>query len=221
MQFCPSYWLSGASPLPLDVGYLFWWDLTFSCRWLFSSKLQFWSSHRRRWVHVLLLRHLAHYGFPSCHKWMWELDHKESWAPKNWCFWTVVLEKTLESPLDGKQIQPVNSKGNQSWIFIERTDAEAEAPTLWPPEVKNWLTGKDPDAGKDWVQEKEMTEDKMVGWHHQLDGHESEQAPRVGDGQGSLACCSPWGLKESDASERLNWTKLIVAIWGKGKIKII
>ena len=103
---------------------------------------------------------------------MWELDYKESWAPKNWCFWTVVLEKTLESPLDCKEIQPVHSKGDQSWVFIGRTDVEAETPVLWPPDAKKWLVGKDPDAGKDWGQEeKGMTEDEMVGWHHQLDGH--------------------------------------------------
>ena len=129
------------------------------------------------------------YGFSSSHVWMWELDHKESWALKNRCFWTVVLEKTVETPLDYKEIQPVNPKGNQSWIFNGRTDAEA--PILWPPDVKNWLTGKDPDAGKDWRQEeKGPTENEMVGWHHQLDGQEFEQAPRVGDGQESL-CFSP------------------------------
>ena len=103
---------------------------------------------------------------------MWELDYKESWAPKNWCFWTVVLEKTLESYLDCKEIQPVHPKGDQSWIFIGRTDAEAETPIIWPPDVKHWLTGKDPDAGKDWRQEeKGTTEDDMVGWHHPLSGH--------------------------------------------------
>ena len=139
---------------------------------------------------------------------MWELDYKESWALKNWCFWSVVLEKTLESPLDSKEIQPVHPKGNQSWIFITRTDAEAETPILWPPDVKNWLIWKDPDAGKDWRQEKKgMTEDEMVGWHHWLDGRDFEQALGVGDGQGSLACCSPWGRKESDTTERLNWTE--------------
>ena len=115
------------------------------------------------------------YGFSSSHVWMWELDYKESWVPKNWCFWTVVLKKTLESPLDCKEIQPVLPKGHQSWIFIERYDAEAETPILWPPDAKNWLTGKDPDAGKDWRQEeKAMTEDEMVGWHHWLNGHEFE-----------------------------------------------
>ena len=139
----------------------------------------------------------------------WELDYNESWASKNWCFWTVVLEKTLESPLDCKKIQPVNPKGNQSWIFIGRTDAEAETPILWPPDVKNWLTGKDPDAGKDWMQEeKVITEHEMVGWYHWLDGHELEQALEFGDGQGSLAFCSPWGHKESDRTEWLNSTEL-------------
>ena len=108
------------------------------------------------------------YGFSSSHVWVWELDHKESWEPKDWCFWTVVLEKTLESPLDCKEIQPVHPKGNQPWIFIGRTDAKAEAPILWPPDTKNWLTGKDPDAGEDWRREKGMTEDEMVGWHHWL-----------------------------------------------------
>ena len=115
------------------------------------------------------------YGFSSSHVWMCELDHKESWALKNWCFWTVVLEKTLESPLDCKEIQLVYPKGNQSWKFIGRTDAEAETPKLWPPDGKNWLIGKDPDAGKDWkLEEKGMTEDEMVGWHHRRDGHEFE-----------------------------------------------
>jgi len=140
---------------------------------------------------------------------MRELDYKESWASKNWCFWTVVLEKTFESPLDCKVIQPVHPKGNQSWIFIGRTDVEAETPILWPPDVKNWFTGKDPDSGKDWRQEERgITEDEMIGWHHRLDGHEFEKALRVGDGQGSLACCSPWGHKESDITEWLNWTDL-------------
>ena len=112
------------------------------------------------------------YGFFSSHVWMWKLDHKESWVPKNWCFWTVVWEKTPESPLDCKEIQPVHPKGNQSWIFIGRTDAENETPILWPPEVKNWLLRKDPDAEKDWRQEKGMTEDEIFGWHCWLDGHE-------------------------------------------------
>ena len=128
--------------------------------------------------------------FSSSHVWMWELDYKENWAPKNWYFWTVVLKKTLESLLNCKRIQDVHPKGNQSWIFIGRTDAETEAPILWPPDGKTWLIWKDPDPGKDWRQEeKGMTEDEMVGWHHWLDGHEFEKALRVGDGQGSLACC--------------------------------
>ena len=137
---------------------------------------------------------------------MWELDHKEGWVLKNWCFWTVVLEKALESPLDYKEIKPVNPKGNQSWIFIGRT--EAEAPILWPTDGKSWLTGKDPDAGRDWGQEeKGMTEDEMVGWHHRFNGHEFEQALGVGDGQGSLVWCSPWGCKVGhDWATELNWT---------------
>ena len=115
------------------------------------------------------------YGFSSSHVWMWELHYKESWAPKNWCFWTVVLEKTLESPLDCKEIQPFHPKGNQSWVFIGRTDVEAETPVHWPPDAKNWLIGKDRDPGKDWRQEeKGTTEDEMVGWHHWLNGHEFE-----------------------------------------------
>ena len=135
----------------------------------------------------------------------WELDHKEGWALKNWCFQTVVLKKTLESALDSKEIKPVNSKGNQPWIFIGRTDAEAEAPVLWPPNGKSWLIGKDPDAGKDWKrEEKGMTEDEMVGWHHWLNGQEFEQALGDVEGQGSLVCCSLWGLTESDTTEWLN-----------------
>ena len=133
---------------------------------------------------------------------------KESWVLKNWCLWTVVLEKTLESPLDCKEVQPVHPKGNQSWMFIGRTDVEAEIPILWPPDVKNWLIGKDSDVGKDWRQEeKGTTENEMVGWHHQLDGHEFESAAGIGDGQGSLMCCSPWGRKELDMTEQLNWTE--------------
>ena len=137
---------------------------------------------------------------------MWELDYKESWALKNWCLWTVVLEKILESPLDCKEIQPVYPKGNWSWIFIGRTDVEAETPILWPLDAKNWLIWKDPEAGNDWGQEeKGTTEDEMVGWHHRLNGHGFEQAPGVGDGQGGLACCGPRGQRESDTTERLNW----------------
>ena len=145
------------------------------------------------------------YGFSSSHIWMWELDHKEGWALKNWCFWTVVLEKTFQSPLDCKEIKPVNPKGNQFWIFIGRTDAEAEAPIFGPPDAKSRLIRKDPNAGKDWSQEeKGTTEDELVGWHHWLDGHVFEQALGDSEGQRSLACYSPWGHKELDVTERLN-----------------
>ena len=141
---------------------------------------------------------------------MWELNYKESWELKNWCFLTVVLEKTLESSLDWKEIKLVNPKEYLPWIFVGRTDAEAEAPIFWPPDAKNWLIWKDPNAGKDWRQEKKgTTDDEMIGWHHWLNGCEFEQAPGVGDGQESLACCSPWGHKESDMTEQLNRTDLI------------
>ena len=127
----------------------------------------------------------------------------------NWCFWTMMLEKTLESPLDCKEIQPVHPKGDQSWVFIGRTDVEAETPILWPPDAKSWVIWKDPDAGKDWGQEeKGTTEDDMVGWHHQLNGHGFGWTPGVGDGQGGLVCCGPWGHKELDTTERPNWTEL-------------
>ena len=145
---------------------------------------------------------------------MWELDYKESRVPRNCCFWIVVLEKTLESPFDCKEIQPVHPKGNQSWIFIGRTDVEAETPILWPHDVKNWLIWKDPGTGKDWRQEKKgTTEDGMVGWHCRLDGHEFEQAPGVGDGQGGLVCCSPWGHRESELTERLNWSLVALTVF--------
>ena len=123
------------------------------------------------------------------------LDHKKSWVLKNWCFRIVVLERTLENPLDCKEIKPVNPKGNQPGLFIGRSDGEAEAPILWPPDATNWLIWKEPDAGKDWRQEKGMTEDEMVGWHHQLHGHEFEQSPGNGGGQRRLACCNPWSCK--------------------------
>ena len=140
---------------------------------------------------------------------MWELNCKESWVLKNWCFWTVVLEKTLESPLDCKEIQPVRSKGDQPWVFFGRNDDKAETPVLWPLHGKSWLIGKDSDAGRDWGQEeKGTTEDEMAGWHHQLDGRGSDWTPGDGDGQGGLACCDSWGCKESDTTERLNWTEL-------------
>ena len=137
---------------------------------------------------------------------MRELGCEESWAPKNWCFGTVVLEKTLESPLDCKEIQPVYPKGNQSWISVASTDSEAETPIFWPPDAKNWLTRQDPEVGKNWRrQEKGTIEDEMVRWHHCLDGHEFEKALGVGDGQGSLACCSPRSRKELDMTEQLYW----------------
>ena len=151
---------------------------------------------------------------------MWELDCVERWALKNWCFWTVVLEKTLESPLDCKEIQPVHPKEDQSWVFIGKTDVEAETPILWPPDVKSWLTGKDPDAGKDWEQEvKGTTEDEMVEWYHQLNGHGFGWTPRVHDGQGGLACYGSWGCKELDMTERLNWTELNWTRWTLVKCK--
>ena len=151
--------------------------------------------------------HLVKPMVSSSYVWMWELDCEEGWVPKNWCFWTVVLEKTLESPLDCKEIQPVHPKGSQSWIFIGRTDAEAQTPILWPPDAKNWLTGKDPEAGNDWRQEEKlMAEDEMVGWHHRVYGHEFEQVPGVGVGQGSLACCSPCCHRvRHDWVTELNW----------------
>ena len=140
---------------------------------------------------------------------MWKLDYKKCWASKNWCFWTVVLDKTLESPLDCKEIQPDHPKGDQSLVFIGRTDVEAETPILWPPHAKTWLIGKDSDAGRDWGQEeKGMIEDEMAGWHHRLDGRGFGWTPGVGDRQGGLACCGSWGRKESDTTERLNWTEL-------------
>ena len=155
------------------------------------------------------------YGFSSGHVWMWELDCEEGWAP-NWCFWTVVLEKTLESPLDSKEIQPVHSEGDQSWVFFGRNDAKAETPVLWPPDAKSWLIGKESDAGRDWGQEeKGMTEDEMAGWHHQLDGRESKWTPGVGDGQGGLECCDSRGRKESDTTEQLNWAELMEAVAGR------
>ena len=149
---------------------------------------------------------------------MWELDYKESRVLKNWCFWNVVLEKTFESPLSYKEIQPVHPKGDQSRIFIGRTDAEAGTPILWPPDVKNWLIGKDSDAGKDWRREEKVTaEDEMVGWHHWLDENGFGYTPGVGDRQGGLACCSPWGHTELDRTEWLTWTELN---WGLGLISI-
>ena len=189
-----------------------WWLQPWNYKTLVSWK----KSYKQPTQHIKNQRHYfgnkdpssQSYGFSSSHVWMWELYCKGSWAWKNWCFWAVVLEKTLESPLDCK-IKPVNPKENQPWIFIGRTDAEAETPVLWPPNAKNRLIGRDPDAGKDWGQEeKGMTEDEMVGWHHWVNRYEFEQAPGVIDGQGILAWYSPWGRKESDMTEWLNWTDL-------------
>jgi len=149
--------------------------------------------------------------FSSGHVWMWELDYEESWVLKNWCFWTVVLEKTLESPLDCKEIQPVHPKGDQSWVFIGRTDVEAETPMLWPPHVKSWLIGKDPDAERDWGQEeKGTTEDEMAGWHHRLNGHEFGWTPGVGNGQGIAAWhAAIHGIARSQ-TRLSDWTELIL-----------
>ena len=145
---------------------------------------------------------------------MWELDCEEGWVPKNWCFWTAVLEKTLESPLDCKEIQPVHSEGHQPWDFFGGNDAEAETPVLWPHHVKSWLIGKDSDAGRDWGQEeKGTTEDEMDGWHHSLHGRESGWTLGVGDGQGGLACYDSWGHKESETTEQLNWSDLAHTPW--------
>ena len=142
---------------------------------------------------------------------MWELDYKEGWVPNNWCFWTMVLDETLESPVDYKEIKPVNPKGSQSWIFLGRTDAEAEAPILGSLYVKSWLIGKDPDAGKDWRQkEKGTTEGEMVAWYHRLNGHEFQQTLGNSEGQGSLVCWSPWDLKELDMIYQLNNNIIII-----------
>ena len=145
------------------------------------------------------------YVFSSSHVWMWELDYKESWAVKNWYFWTVVLEKTLDIPSDCKEIQPVHLEVDQPWDFFGRNDAEDETPLFWPPHANSWVIGKDSDAGRDWGQEeKGTTEDEMAGWHHWLNECESEWTPGVGDGQGGLVCCDSWGHKESDTTQRLN-----------------
>ena len=152
---------------------------------------------------------------------MWKLNHKKGWAPKNWCFQIVVLKKTFESSTNWKEIKPVNPKGNQFWIFIGRTNAEAEAPILWPPDAKSWLIGKDPDTQKDWRQgEKGMTEDEMIGWHHWFNGHEFEQTLGVSERQGSLECCSPWGHKELDMTEQQNNNKkvFIYIFWNSPRI---
>ena len=153
------------------------------------------------------------YGFSASHMRMWELDHKEGWALKNWCFQSVVLEKTLESPVDSKEIQPVHPKGNQPWIFIGKTDTEAEAPILWPPDTKSQIFGKDPDAGKDWRQEMETTEDEIVGWYHRLNGHGFETIPGDGEGEGGLVCFSSLGRKKLDTTEQQQKDSLSVYRW--------
>ena len=177
--------------------------------------MRYYIKHERHWTMIIFAFsfHLPGGQIHDFHLvkamvWMWELDHKESRALKNWCFWTVVL-KTLESPFDCKESQPVHSKGDQSWVFFGRTKAKAETPILWPPHAKSWLVGKDSDAGRDWEQEeKGMTEDEMAGWHHWLNESESEWTPGLGDGQGGLACCDSRSRKESNTTEQLNWTEL-------------
>ena len=189
-----------------NSGWLYFGGLLNHCRWWFPLK----ESYDQTRQHIKKQRHYfvnkgpsgQGYGFSSSHVWMWESDGKESWAPKNWRFWTMVLEKTLESPLDCKEIQPVHSKGDQSWVFIGRTDVEAETPIFWLPDAKSWHIWKDPDVGKDWGKEEKGTiEDEMAGWHHRLVGHEFEWTPGDGDGQGGLACCNSWGCKELDTTE--------------------
>ena len=158
------------------------------------------------------LQHYLYYGLSSGHVWMWELDHKAGWVLKNWCFWTVVLEKTCESPLDFKEIKPVNPRGNQPWIFIfiERTDAEAETPILWTPDAKSWFIGKDPDAGKDWGQEeKGATEDDVVGWHHWLHGHEFEQT--LEDNERAAWCAAVHGVAKSQ-TQLSKWTATTICV---------
>ena len=149
------------------------------------------------------------YGFSSSHVWMWELDYEESWALKNWCSWTVVLEKTLESHLNSKKIQPLHPKGIRFWIFIGMTDVEAATPIPWPPDGKNWLIWKDPYTGKDWGwEEMGITEDEMIGWHHQLNGHEFGLTLGVADGQGGLECCSQCDGVTKSQTWLSNWTEL-------------
>ena len=171
--------------------------------------------HSKKQIHCFANKGLSSqgYGFFSGHVWMWELDCEESWGPKICCFWTVVLEKALESPLDCKEIQPVHPKVDQSWVFIGRIDVEVETPILWPPDAKSWLIWQDPGAGKDWGQEeKGTTENEMVGWHHRLNGHGFGWTLGVGDGQGGLACCGSWSHKELDTTEWLNWTELVMLL---------
>ena len=164
--------------------------------WKVTTNLE--SILKSREITLLTKVHLVKPIVSSSHVWMWELDYKSSWAPKNWCFWTVVLKKTLESPLDCKEIQPVHPKGNQSWKFVGRTDVEAETPILWLLDAISWLVWKDPDAGKDWRQEEETTGDEMVGWHYRLTQWTWVWVSSRSDR-------SPWGSKQSDTTEQLNW----------------
>ena len=196
-----SHWIDPPLSLRETILCKPWWNETFTKEDIKHMKIL-----KSRPITLLTKVHIVKaMVFSRSHVQKWELVHKEGRVSKNWCFQTVVLKKMLESPLDFKEIKPVNPKGNQPWIFIGRTDAEAEAPILWPPDAKNQLLGKDPDPGKDWGQEeKGMTEDEMGGWHHQLKACKSEQTPGDTEGQGSLACCSPWGRKELDTTERLN-----------------
>ena len=176
----------------------------------YSLEGKLWPQHIKKQSHYFANKGSSSqgYGFSCGHVWMWELDCEEGWALKRWCIWTVVLEKTLESPLDFKEIQPVHSEGDQPWDFFGMNDAKAATPVLWPPHSKSWLIGKDSDAGRDWgKEEKGTTEDEMVGWHHRLDAHEFGWTPGDGDGQGGLVCCDSWCHKELDTTEWLNWTE--------------
>ena len=178
-----------------------WWTGRPGVLWFMGSQRV-----RHDWVTELTDWLNQSYVFSSSHVWMWKVDYKESWEPKNWCFWTVILEKNLESPLDCKEIKPVNPKQTSPEYSLEGLMPAAKAPIFWPSDGKGWCIQKDPDAGKDWRQEeKGTTEDEMVGWNHQLNRHEFEEAPGIGFGQGNLACYSPWSLKESDMTEQLNW----------------
>ena len=185
-----------------------WWSVLLSTKQInmYLRKLSF-AEFQSYLLNLLIEIHLNLVW--QVHGQMWVFDCKEHWEPKNFCFWTVVLEKTLESPLDCKEIQPVHPKGHQPWIFTGRTDAKIETPILWPPDVKSWLIWKDPDARKDWRREKKgTTEDEVVRWHHRRDRHEYESTPGVGDGQGSLPCCSPWSCRVGhNWATELNWMK--------------
>ena len=187
-----------------DRGWDGWMASPIQRAWVWVSSGSWWWAGKPGFLQSMGSKRVRHNWateLTDLHVWIWELNHKEGWALKNWCFWTMVLEKTLENPLGCKEIKPVNPKGNQPWIFIGRTDAKAEAPILCPPDAKDQLIGKDPDAGKDWRQEeKRVTADEMAGWHHQHNGYESEQTPQDNEGQGSLGCCSLWSCKQLDTT---------------------